>query len=91
MQPAQQHLLIAFREEFSITLSSGQTYPLPGAGGAVMESGGIITYPGGAKLQFVIEDGKIIGGQLFRADGSKLQPGEVLIFPDGTTMEQEEF
>ncbi len=56
-----------------------------------MESGGIITYPGGAKLQFVIEDGKIIGGQLFRADGSKLQPGEVLIFPDGTTMEQEEF
>jgi hypothetical protein len=57
----------------------------------VVEPGGIITLREGFKVQILYEAGKPVGYQLFTLNGTKLNPGEGLKFPDGTTLVQPRF
>jgi hypothetical protein len=70
-----------------VKLGAPQAFQLPT--GHIIEPDGTLTDPDGTKRRVILKDGKYVGTQFFRADGSPAASGEIVILPDGQTVEQE--
>lgn len=71
---------------FWVTLGAGRSFQLPT--GHIIEPDGTVTEPDGTKYRVIMEGEEYIGMQFFRSDGNPASPGEVLILPNGQTVEQ---
>jgi hypothetical protein len=62
-----------------------------GPDGTIFRGDGMITTPDGLSVQMIVKNGKIVGNQYYRADGTKLMPGESITSPNGIVLRQQKF
>jgi hypothetical protein len=70
----------------TIIVQGNQEYHAPD--GSVYRGNGMMTTPEGINVQMIVQDGKIVGQQYYRTDGSKLMPGESITTNNGIIFKQ---
>ncbi len=79
---------VEIREDggFEVKLGADRSFQLPT--GHIIEPDGTTTEPDGTKYRVVLKGTGFVGFQYFRPDGSPAVAGEVLMLPNGQTVEQ---